>query len=118
MITIVGNKNDLLQRQVSVQEGEEFAKKNNYLFFETSAKNGTNIENIFFKTAELITLKLLNSLVIPSGTSGIKAINSTPGGHNYNHIYDSALQTNPSTPCILPHQSSNHSWTCLNCSLL
>ena len=36
-------------REISYDDGLKFAKKNKMLFFETSAKNGNNIENIFKK---------------------------------------------------------------------
>jgi len=52
---LVGNKIDLDNgvREVSTEEGTEFAKKNNLsLFFETSAKTGQNIDLIFANLAE------------------------------------------------------------------
>ena len=52
-IVIVGNKCDLSndQRQVSRQEGIEFAKQYNMPFFETSAKEGINIDKCFYQVA-------------------------------------------------------------------
>ena len=51
-LVIVGNKSDLEpQRQVSIIEGLEFAKKYKAAFFETSAKFGVNVEQVFFKLA-------------------------------------------------------------------
>ncbi|KAJ5077778.1 ras-related protein [Anaeramoeba ignava] len=48
IVMILGNKCDLEQtRQVSKEMGENFAKENNLLFLETSAKDGTNIQNAF-----------------------------------------------------------------------
>ena len=55
ILVLIGNKIDLEeQREVSFEEGNNFAKENNMLFFETSAKNGDNIENIFYNSAEII----------------------------------------------------------------
>ena len=46
---IFGNKNDLKEvRKVSIKEGEEMAKKYNCKFFETSAKEGNNLEEGFY----------------------------------------------------------------------
>ena len=53
-IVLVGNKKDSSdnRRQVPTLSGNEFAKRNNLLFFETSAKNATDIEYIFVETAK------------------------------------------------------------------
>ena len=54
-LVLVGNKIDLEnERQVSHEEGEEFAKKNNMLFFETSALSGKNIDLLFNDSVEAI----------------------------------------------------------------
>ena len=49
LLYIVGNKNDLEnERQVKKEEGEEFAKKNNFNFFiETSAKDNNFVSELF-----------------------------------------------------------------------
>jgi len=47
-IIIVGNKSDKEdERKVTIEEGEEKAKKYNLAFFETSAKDGKNVEDAF-----------------------------------------------------------------------
>jgi len=52
-IILIGNKKDLAdQRQVSQAEAESFSETNNMIYFETSAKEGDNIEYIFNYTAE------------------------------------------------------------------
>ena len=44
-IALIGNKCDLNEkREVDMEEGENEAKKNGFLFFETSNKDGTNVE--------------------------------------------------------------------------
>ncbi|ETO35213.1 hypothetical protein RFI_01859 [Reticulomyxa filosa] len=53
VIALAGNKLDLsANRQISIQEGQEYAKQNNFIFFETSAKNDTNVKDIFKSIAE------------------------------------------------------------------
>ena len=48
VIMLIGNKSDLDQRrQVSTEEGERFAKENNLIFMETSAKTAFNVEEAF-----------------------------------------------------------------------
>ena len=47
-IVICGNKIDLDERQVSKEEGENFAKKKGLIFFEVSAKTNVNIENMLY----------------------------------------------------------------------
>ena len=59
LMVLVGNKVDLEdKREVSYEEGENFAKDNSMLFYETSAKNGDNIENIFYDSTEIIAKKI------------------------------------------------------------
>lgn len=52
---LVGNKADLeVKREVPQERAMEYAKKNKMSFYETSAKDGTNIENIFNELAEIL----------------------------------------------------------------
>ena len=53
IIVLVGNKTDLNdKREVTTQQGEEEAKKNNLMFIETSAKVGHNVKNLFRRIAQ------------------------------------------------------------------
>ena len=54
-IIIVGNKKDLdgeNARQVSYEEGKQYATQHGYHFYETSAKTGENVKEAFFDIFE------------------------------------------------------------------
>ena len=54
-LVLVGNKCDLFnERRVSFEEAETFAKNNNMKFFEASAKDGTNVNELFYYLANEI----------------------------------------------------------------
>ncbi|KAI8942673.1 Ras- protein Rab6, variant 2 [Plenodomus lindquistii] len=55
IIVLVGNKTDLNdKREVTTQQGEEEAKKNNLMFIETSAKVGHNVKALFKRIAQAL----------------------------------------------------------------
>ena len=55
-IALCGNKLDLqmTNRKVQYETANKYAMDNNYIFFETSAKNGTNIKEIFHQIGKSI----------------------------------------------------------------
>lgn len=65
VIALVGNKSDLEhKRQVSTEEGQEFARRYNLLFFETSARDGNGVNDLFTDIAKEI-LKTCHTLPGP-----------------------------------------------------
>ncbi len=55
VILLIGNKTDLTkQREVSFEEATKFAEENGLLFMETSAKDGTRVEEAFVSSARRI----------------------------------------------------------------
>lgn len=55
IIVLVGNKTDLNdKREVTTQQGEDEAKKNNLMFVETSAKAGHNVKTLFKRIAQAL----------------------------------------------------------------
>ena len=52
-IILIGNKKDMVdERQVTQEEAGLFSETNNMIYFETSAKDGDNIEYVFSYAAE------------------------------------------------------------------
>ena len=59
LICLIGNKIDLEnKREVSYEEGQNFAEENDLLFYETSAKEGNNIQEIFLESATFLVEKI------------------------------------------------------------
>ena len=59
-IILCGNKSDLPdeERQVSLLEGSRFAQENDCMFLETSALNGANVDEVFYKCARTVLNKI------------------------------------------------------------
>ena len=86
IMVLVGNKNDLEnERDVSFDEGEQFAKNNNMIFYETSAKTGKNVNEIFENTVNNISKKIEeNYYDLENDSCGIKV--GMIEGNLYNSI--------------------------------
>ncbi len=74
LICLVGNKTDLeSKRTVTKEEGQKFADDNGLMFFETSAQDGTNIEDLFNKaTEDLVTKFESGQIKLDTHSNGIK----------------------------------------------
>jgi 50S ribosomal subunit-associated GTPase HflX len=49
---MVGNKSDIVDREIAKNEIEEYAERNKYPFIEVSAKTGNNIHLLFRRLSE------------------------------------------------------------------
>ena len=80
LICLIGNKCDLEgKRAVSYEEGKNFAEENNLIFFETSAKDGTNIQECFNESTTVLVDKIESGqLKLDTANNGIK-IGTFPG---------------------------------------
>ncbi|KAJ3566846.1 hypothetical protein NP233_g6746 [Leucocoprinus birnbaumii] len=81
---LVGNKVDLCDesqdppsksRQVTTEEGAEFARQEGLLFVEASAKSGHNVELAFVEAASDILNKIKNGVFDDSRSPGVKSSN-------------------------------------------
>ena len=69
---LVANKVDLTEgRQVSYEEGKDLADNNKMLFYETSAKTGVNVEEVFMTVGQDI-LKKNPNIVFESSNKTLK----------------------------------------------
>lgn len=58
VMCIVGNKIDLPKREVTTSEAEQFARNNNCFYMETSALDGTGVNQAFYQVMEKIYSKV------------------------------------------------------------
>ena len=76
LICLIGNKIDMKdKREVLYEDGINFAEENDLLFFETSAKEGNNIQEIFLERATFLVDKIEKGEISLETDSGIKINN-------------------------------------------
>ena len=76
LICLIGNKIDMKdKREVLYEDGINFAEENDLLFFETSAKEGNNIQEIFLESATFLVDKIEKGEISLETDSGIKINN-------------------------------------------
>ena len=75
IIVVVGNKTDKSEnREVSLDEGRDYAKNNNYLFSETSAKTGDGVYSLF---NDIIYVEISNKYKLETSSRSINDKNNT-----------------------------------------
>ena len=82
-MVLIGNKSDLEESRVITKErGEELARENRMMFFETSALNGNGVEEAFQKSIELVDQKIRSGFydLTNSSNQGIKKLSNNEGG--------------------------------------
>ena len=96
LMVLVGNKCDLEDnREVTEEEGREFAEKNGMLFFETSAKTGKNVEELFKQSVKVIDQKIKeNYYDLENDSCGIKK-----GNEEINVVLETNLENDKKTCC-------------------
>ena len=92
VFVLIGNKSDIIDnREVTYEEGANFAKEHNMLFFEVSAKNGDNIEKAFKESLELIHKNIQEGKYdLTDDACGIKICKSAKNINLDDYDYESA----------------------------
>jgi Ras-related protein Rab-8A len=72
---LVANKTDLPNRVVSEEKGQELADQHGLHFFECSAKNGQNINELFMHVAEKIIEKRPSDTVSKQSAGQASVVN-------------------------------------------
>ena len=68
---LIGNKSDRTDREIASEHGRQFAQENGMPFLETSAKNSSNIDELFLQLAKTLRdLHVDKKLKSPSAAGG------------------------------------------------
>ena len=98
-IILIGNKKDLEEsRQVTQEEAQTFSEMNNMMYFETSAKEGDNIDYVFTFAAE----KLLEFYSANNNNNAIIQRQATPNNEKQiNNFQDLRIEQTKKKKCCL-----------------
>jgi small GTP-binding protein len=69
VVLLVGNKSDQTERMVTSDEAQNYAARQHMTFLETSAKDGTGIEEAFVRLAKAIHEKVLKHEIVGQFTA-------------------------------------------------
>ena len=72
-IFLIGNKDDILSRKVSIEEIRNFEKNTDIIYLETSAKCNIKVTETFYQINKQILNKVLVTNNLPGVLSGVKA---------------------------------------------
>ena len=65
MIALAGNKADMEnKRKVQTEEAQQYAKENDIIYLETSAKTALNVRNLFIEIGKFYTLNIIQNSMI------------------------------------------------------
>ena len=108
VFVLVGNKSDQAKhREVSRDEAVLFASQHGMDYYETSAKNGSNVEEVFHLLAKKIYTLVHDGVIrLEEGWDGVKK-GSTEDSLNRSHHRNGGQRHNSSTTVTL---GSGHSW--------
>ncbi|KAF4677703.1 Malic enzyme [Perkinsus chesapeaki] len=86
---LIGNKADLLGREVPAEEAATFARSNGILFMETSAKAGQRVRDAFLNSARQVLLQIQMGVIDPMNTPGVRL--SGPESGKVATVYERGL---------------------------
>jgi GTPase SAR1 family protein len=82
-LILVANKVDLPNRQVTKEQGEQLAAKNKLGYFETSALQGVNINEVFYELAQTIIKSQPQQTQVTSVSTRTTAISTDSSAEQY-----------------------------------
>ena len=129
VVVLVGNKTDLIveddkKREVSVSEALTYARNNHLFFVETSAKRGSNVNDVFVTVAnELVITHLLTSNERARTTTSSATTSNTTAStttHTLSNVYEQEYvrkmrYDRKETAAIIAHDDDNVDDDCSTC---